>query len=590
LAEPRRGARSSRIVSREAAGPCGAAQRGRAPGPPWRPDADALRHYERAAAIRPGHTKTLIRLADTFRALGNNEAAETSLRQALATRPADTAIMLRLGSLYQTMRRNEPAREMFELACRTNPRLPEPWLCLARLANQVSSFADALRILEEGRQAAGESVPMLLAEIGLLQGRGLVREAEKRLALAEAFDPHDRHVRRQRIDTDIAQGRFVRAAETVARLPGATPAERAQRHLMQGQIAEAQRNPTAARDAFQAALKEDDRLAAAHEGLARARLLLRQPGEARASLVAARQLQAGELIARGRSSTPLRGVLGELINEARIALAAEAGWEPAEMESVQALLRSHRAAPDLTSLTLAVLGSLRRGGRLDPRPEVAGAPLRVPRLIHQYWDMPALPAEVAELMRSWRLENPGWSYRRHDRASARQYLIEHGMPEAARAFAAARQPAQQADLFRLAILLLEGGVYADADDRCVAPLDEALGGVEFLSWQEGLGSVGNNFIAVVPGHPVIASALEQAMEAMFRGDAETMWMSTGPGLLSRSLVQYLAGDTTRLGALGREIVILERWDLRRFCVPHCKTSYKLGGNHWFSRELAQQPK
>jgi mannosyltransferase OCH1-like enzyme len=231
-----------------------------------------------------------------------------------------------------------------------------------------------------------------------------------------------------------------------------------------------------------------------------------------------------------------------------------------------------------------VLTKLRRQGSLDLSLPATAMPA-IPRVIHQFWDSGIAPPDVATLMRSWPSQNPGWDYRRYDQTEALAYLRSSFPPEVAQAFRQARQPAQQADLFRLAVLLAEGGAYADADDRCVAPLDTPLADADLLLWQEPLGSVGNSFMAAVPGHPVIEAALVQAVEATLRGDAETLWLSTGPGLLSRALVQYLTGEGL-VQASGQRIVVLERWDLREFCMPCCKAAYKAGAQHWFNQEAA----
>ena len=49
--------------------------------------------------------------------------------------------------------------------------------------------------------------------------------------------------------------------------------------------------------------------------------------------------------------------------------------------------------------------------------------------------------------------------------------------------------------------------------------------------QEDYGSIGNNFIAATPDHPVLIRALEMATIAIKRGDTDLVWLSTGPGLL-----------------------------------------------------------
>jgi hypothetical protein len=43
-----------------------------------------------------------------------------------------------------------------------------------------------------------------------------------------------------------------------------------------------------------------------------------------------------------------------------------------------------------------------------------------------------------------------------------------------------------------------------------------------ILYQDDYQSIGNNFIAVAPGHPVIAAALNQAVQALNRGDNDLL--------------------------------------------------------------------
>ena len=99
-----------------------------------------------------------------------------------------------------------------------------------------------------------------------------------------------------------------------------------------------------------------------------------------------------------------------------------------------------------------------------------------------------------------------------------------------------------------------------------------LGNCDFIGYQAGLGTVGNNFIGTAPRQPVVGLALVSVIEAVNRGDADVLWLSTGPGLLTRSLASYLAGGVAeRLAAT----CILERHELMRAVAIHCASSYKL---------------
>ena len=65
----------------------------------------------------------------------------------------------------------------------------------------------------------------------------------------------------------------------------------------------------------------------------------------------------------------------------------------------------------------------------------------------------------------------------------------------------------QADFFRLAYLNIRGGFYADADDKCIRPLEKLLRkDVQITLVQEDFACIGNNFLGTIPGHPIIKQA------------------------------------------------------------------------------------
>ena len=56
-----------------------------------------------------------------------------------------------------------------------------------------------------------------------------------------------------------------------------------------------------------------------------------------------------------------------------------------------------------------------------------------------------------------------------------------------------------------------------------------------------------------------------------------MWLSTGPGLLTRSVAHYLAKDLP--GRL-KTTTIFERYELLRVASIHCIVGYKFTKRHW----------
>jgi mannosyltransferase OCH1-like enzyme len=87
------------------------------------------------------------------------------------------------------------------------------------------------------------------------------------------------------------------------------------------------------------------------------------------------------------------------------------------------------------------------------------------------------------------------------------------------AFKRAREPAQRADIFRLAYLANHGGFYADADDRCLASVGSFVPpDPRFVAFHEDFGTLGNNFLAVAPA---TRSSSSPSNSAPMRSTAET---------------------------------------------------------------------
>jgi len=94
--------------------------------------------------------------------------------------------------------------------------------------------------------------------------------------------------------------------------------------------------------------------------------------------------------------------------------------------------------------------------------------------LFQYWDTGDPPDDVAASIESLRAMNPKMDHRLFDRDDAAWFIRKRFGDRQGRAFEACAVPAMQADYFRLAALTARGGVWADVDWQCVAPLDGLL--------------------------------------------------------------------------------------------------------------------
>lgn len=173
--------------------------------------------------------------------------------------------------------------------------------------------------------------------------------------------------------------------------------------------------------------------------------------------------------------------------------------------------------------------------------------------IVQYWDSEDVPPEVAALLAGFAEMNPDlphfvFSHRRAGELIAERFGRRH-----AEAFAACAVPAMQADYFRYCAVHALGGVYVDADFRCLAPLAGLLEGsrtgtlfgrpelpprwrTPAFEWRERVGPyrvVMNSFFAFpTPGHPLLELAIEIATANIEARIAEDVALVTGPAIFT----------------------------------------------------------
>jgi tetratricopeptide (TPR) repeat protein len=550
--------------------------------------AAALQAFARASELRPTDPKPLVEMAVEERALGRPEASEALLRRALEADAADSDALQQLGEHLRLANRLDAALEMFRRAM-ASPR-PPIWAHLAasQILADLGDADAALRTLEEAGARLGARPEFAAKRVELLRRTGDLSGARDVVAEAARTWPGHFGLWFERARLEQTQGGPEALLACLDDAPAGTTHERARVHHLRG-LAAADRwrfEEAAGHYARAIELNPDDgwpRIC-----LAQTRLLALDTEGAREELRAVARLEASACKLQGRSTNISQTHLGQLLDEFALdrqaleELRALRGVAPAER--VPPLLDVVRRYPDYTPAAIALLIALRRSGRLARGPEVRpcqpGA-ARIPDTVAQYWDDDELPPDVGGIMASWSRLYPRFALRRFSDAQARAFLARSHPAEVQAAYRRSRQPAQKADIFRLAYLYSEGGWYADTDDRLIGDFDALRSpGAGLVLYQEDVGTVGNNVLGAAPGHPVIGRALRLAVEAINRGDGDLLWLSTGPGLLTRAFADLIArADRPPLAALD-DAVVLEFWALQRVVSIHCLLGYKATERHW----------
>ncbi|MCX7931827.1 MAG: tetratricopeptide repeat protein [Rhodovarius sp.] len=550
------------------------------------PSRGALEAFLRAAELDGAGAPPLLEAAREQRELGDPAAAERLLQRALAIAPEALGT---LGAAVELLRQTGQDEEALAVAERIRTAHPEAIWALdhaVQILIRLGRPDDALALLKQAEAAPGAPGAALAARRArLLVSRG-DPAAAKLLEEARQAWPDDPELWWAQLEHWVLHGAVAEASAALAAPPRFAGADPGRLAALRARLADAEWRLEAAAEHLEAALQAKPRDAALLERLARIRLLLAEPAAAQADLAARNAVLMPSWRARGYTPRGLSSLTGQLVNEYLLApdlLAALRGLKglpPAER--IAPLRRLLREAPEHIAPALALLLALRQAGLLRSSPAEAPGGSPIPWRISQFWDDPLPPPDVEPLLRSWPNLNPGFAYVRFDRFSAVDYLRAHYPPEVWQAFHRAEHAAAKADLFRLAVLAREGGVYADADDRCVAALGSLLApGVECVFYQEELASVANSFFAAVPGHPVLRAALDQAVAAVNRGDRSTPWLETGPGLLSRCFAAWLAeGTEEEMRARLSRCLVPSHFDIRRVVAIGCVAAYKSGPRNW----------
>jgi tetratricopeptide (TPR) repeat protein len=548
-------------------------------------DENALAAFKAAGGLAPGHegirqeiASTLVALATAAWNAGDPARSRALLDEALTRQPAHASALLMRAE--QALKADDPetAIRYARRAADADPRHLEALLLGARAASAIPDRRRALQFLDEAEERFGARPEVFASRIHVLRALGDNAGAGDVIARVGEQATHP-SLWAEIVSWRIAGGDFDGAAGILDRLPS-SPDTDAHATFFRAAIAEARRDYDAALATYESALGHKADNGTWHAEAARAALLALDVDGARRHLRSAMALNAATSISRGQSLNPSQHHTGQLIDE--FALDRDA---LGELRAAKALGASERLAalkdivrryPDNTAAATMLLLDLQRSGSLRERKGSRLSP--IPRRIAQFWDRPDPPADVRSLMASWSGE-AGFAYHLFDERTAEAFLRRNAGRDVARAFRRAGHAAQRADIFRLAWLAKEGGLYADADDRRLAPLADLVpDGAGLIAYQENYGSIANNFLAAVPAHPVILRALDLAATALNRGDKDFVWLSTGPGLMTRATAQVLAEDED--GAVGGTILLRELHEMRRLVEIHCPVDYKSTRAHW----------
>jgi len=171
---------------------------------------------------------------------------------------------------------------------------------------------------------------------------------------------------------------------------------------------------------------------------------------------------------------------------------------------------------------------------------VVGAPPNIPLV--QFWHDSSPPEDVRAVLESWVRHHPHLPLARFDTATARAFIAAQHGAMAAKAFDACHNAALRSNMLRLVFLAVHGGLWVDADERCLRPMDEVLARLPehglIATFSDELPFYLHNYmLAALPGSDVMEALIEAQMPPLLafakgRGTVEN-WETNGPGLVTR---------------------------------------------------------
>ena len=545
----------------------------------------ALELFSQGNKAYPAEVAFFIRMAEICREQNDEAAFLAHINAALALEPHNASVIQALAGFHLAKDRPEEGLALFVAALEVHPDDLNLVTAYASVLANAGFAEECLAILDDLHAKGVDSPAMARQSISLLRLSGRIPEAIARARAAVQSWPHSFHLKNELFHAGLFWEDTEELEHWLAEMVPATKHETSVVSRNKARLAELHFHLAEATRHYEDAATLNETDASLQNDLARLKMMQLDLAGAREHLTRARDLDAPNLRMKGKSLNISQSMFGQILDELLLS-EHSCPVQPlralAVPERLAALGELVRTEPGNTAVAMQVVLALREEGMCVWQND--GQAGGVPKHIIQFWDSSDAPEDIAAMMQSWRERNPDYNVRLFNDRTAHGYLQAHFPPSVAYAYQRVREPAQKSDLFRLAVLALEGGVYADADDRCIGPLAPLLGAQDQLViYHEEFGTIGNNFVAAGPRHPVILNALGQAVNAINRGDADIVWLSTGPALMTRVFAQGYFSP----GGLPGRTRLLDRHGLGRVVAMHCTASYKRGVRHWLNTNFAR---
>jgi len=535
---------------------------------------DFFSRIDRSQAIAHGFG---VQCVNCLRALGKSIDAQVWLSDLLQAYPDDFFVNLTIAEVSLENEDYDTAKWSAKKAMALSPQADHPFFLLVHGLINSGQHQAALTEIASAEKIRGRNAQFSALRLHILASQGRVDEAfalllENELSVSSSYalSWHAANLALQIGDID-------RTAKYLEIAPCTSPDECGELLVLKGRLDAARGDNRSALSNFRAAqdvgLRRNISIEIAQLGLSSLNMPLvdetlgvHLPMPAQRAALAHCHAVAAAYKRDYTMIACLEDIAGQPTEHQALALATivkeNVESVPAAVRLIATLIDNRAIQSDLGNLTL---------GEFD----------RIPRRIVQYWEND-VPEDVSVLMARWSKMNAGYKYELSDREKARAFLATHTCEDTVRAFDAAPQASRRANIFRFAYLAVNGGVYTDADERCLVPLENWLPHTaSFVGNRKDFGLLNCNFMAVEAGSRIMKIALEGATRAILEQGPDPLWMTNGPGRLTTSLALHAAQKTDDCND---NILILTCNKDQVFVSTDFSLSYKKTADHWWVDE------
>lgn len=161
----------------------------------------------------------------------------------------------------------------------------------------------------------------------------------------------------------------------------------------------------------------------------------------------------------------------------------------------------------------------------------------IPNILWQTWKTKTIPEAVKHQAESWKQSNPQLEIKLYDNKECSDFILEHFGEEIHRLYLSLPQPIMRADFWRVAVVYVYGGYYADLDITCNTHISKFIKSTVSAVFTKELDNIANFFFGAEPKHPVLKLTLDRMIqEAAIIVDKETQ--SYGMHSLHQSVRDY----------------------------------------------------